>query len=355
MRLPTRSITPTVVVAVCFIGFSIAVNNKFSILTDGDGSSSFQLVELRSAGSTASKAYAISDSGIVVGAVDGAPGIWISSETVPAFFPLAGECGEALSVNEYGEIVGRGPNGPQYWSYATANPIDLPLPPGFDAGNANGISSEGIVVGEIWGHASHRNEFCAASWRVTEGQVFGPILLDKGGAHDIALMGAGINRAVGRASDAEFGHVATAWDLHSKDDGTFTVIGSTVLVEGVTAEAYAITQTGDTAGRIEEWSKGRWGNTAFVIRDGSLVRLPSGRRNKFGVSYDLNATDVVGQSGKAWYSDKLGATKWNPQDKHQDLLRNYLNESWRYTAAVGLNAKGNVVGNGSGGAWLLRH
>ncbi|QDV87213.1 hypothetical protein [Planctomycetes bacterium TBK1r] len=355
MRLSTRTIIPAAVVAACLFCFSIAEAKKpVKPPGGGGGGSSFQLVELQPAGGTVSSAYAISDSGIVVGTVDDMPGIWDSSETVPAFIPLVGAYGEALSINEYDEIVGWGPNGPRYWSNAIANPVELPLPTGFDSGTANGISRDGIVVGEIWGPASSGNEIWAAAWRVTEGLVFGPILLDAGGAHDVASMGAGINRAVGRSADAEFGHVATVWDLLSKDDGTFTVIGSTVLVAGVTAEAYAITNTGDVTGGIKEWSKGEWVHTAFVIRDGSFVRLPSGRRNKFDVGYDLNATDVIGQSGKVWYSDNLGATQWNLQNKHQDLMGSYFDASWTYTAAEGLNATGGVVGGGSGGAWLLR-
>jgi hypothetical protein len=92
----------------------------------------------------------------------------------------------------------------------------------------------------------------------------------------------------------------------------------------------------------------------FVIRNGFMKLLGTGGRNHHGVGFDLNDTDVVGETGERWYSNSI-ATRWNSRNRRLDLTREYFDQSWSYTTIQGINRDGNMVGYGSGGAWLLRH
>jgi uncharacterized membrane protein len=319
----------------------------------GGGGSEPQLVELHPAGGGYSAAYAISDTGIVVGTVDDVAGIWDATAATPTFQALPGGAGEAYAINEADAIVGWAPTGPQYWASSSADPIDLPLPTGFSTGVAHGISLDGVVVGEVLGG----QEISAAVWRVSEGTIFGPVVLGVGGANDVAVSGPGTNRIVGRAGDATYGHVATAWDLELNPDGSFNVMESTILVPGQKAEAFAISADGDVTGIIRYWNEQQHENTgqAFVIRGGSLELLRSGGRNNlYGVGFDLNDTDVVGAIGRNGPLSPPIATQWDFRNKREDLMQEFFNDSWSSTSAQGINDDGSVVGFGSAGAWLLR-
>ncbi len=166
--------------------------------------------------------------------------------------------------------------------------------------------------------------------------------------NDAACLAPGLHLAVGRSADVDYGHVATAWDLITADEGTCTVFGSTVLVPDSAGEAFAVTPRGHVTGVV------KYGNTAFVIREGSLTLLSSGGNNEYGIGYDLNDSEVVGRTGPSWLSDYMIATQWNSRNRRQDLARKYLDASWSFTSAEGINASGEIVGSGTGGAWLLR-
>jgi hypothetical protein len=142
--------------------------------------------------------------------------------------------------------------------------------------------------------------------------------------------------------------VATDWDLVAAEDGSLAVFGSTVLIPDFTGEAFAVTERGDTTGII----KGL--DSAFVIRNGSVTLLSSGPRNEYGVGYDLNDSEVVGQTGRSVFSNTMAATRWDSRNKRQDLAETYLGSDWPLSSAEGINASGEMVGSGTAGAWLLR-
>jgi hypothetical protein len=142
--------------------------------------------------------------------------------------------------------------------------------------------------------------------------------------------------------------VATAWDLVAADDGSLTVLGSTVLVPDFMGEAFAVTERGDVTGIV----KGL--DIAFVIRNGSVTLLPSGPRNEYGVGYDLNDSEVVGHTGRSVFSNSMVATRWDSRNKRQDLAKTYLGAAWPLSSAEGINASGEIIGIGTAGAWLLR-
>jgi hypothetical protein len=149
---------------------------------------------------------------------------------------------------------------------------------------------------------------------------------------------------------------ATAWDLDLQSDGSFAVLGSTLLIPGETSEAYAITDTGDVRGIL--YGTGNNKDNAFVIRDGSLQLLPAGSPKQLGIGFDLNDTEVVGATGRYWYSPPEDATKWSSNGRAEDLLRKYFDASWSQAIADGINDAGVIVGFGNNGgedhAWLLR-
>jgi hypothetical protein len=223
------------------------------------------------------------------------------------------------------------------------------MPSDATRGAANGISLDGVVVGEV--ELLNDDDTVtnwAVAWRIHDLGVFGPVLLSVGGANDVACLAPGLHLAVGRSANVDYGHVATAWDLITADDGTFTVFGSTTLVPDSAGEAFAVTPRGDVTGIV------KYVNTAFVIRDGSLTLLSSGGKNEYGVGYDLNDSEVVGRTGRSWLSDNMTATQWDSRNKRQDLVRKYFDAGWSNTSAEGINAAGEMVGLGTFGAWLLR-
>jgi hypothetical protein len=167
----------------------------------------------------------------------------------------------------------------------------------------------------------------------------------------------GLHVAVGRAPDGDYGQVPTAWDLVAVDDGSLTVLGSTVLAPDYAGEAFAVTASGDVTGVVETgWSRltRTEVRAAFVTRNGSLTLLPSGSRNEYGVGYDLNDSEVVGQTGRSSLNKYKTATQWDSRNKRQDLAETYLGAAWPLSSAEGINASGEIVGIGTAGAWLLR-
>ena len=172
------------------------------------------------------------------------------------------------------------------------------------------------------------------------------------------------DRVVGRAADADYGHVATVWDLDLNSDGSFDVIGSSSLAPSYhKSEALAITEAGDITGILADGSTPTypvdWEDTAFVIRDGSLELLSSGGRNQYGIGHDLNDTDVVGTiSLYALPGSFLMATRWNSKNRPENLSEEYFGDAWKHAEAQGLNSQGNIVGtgigmDGSSHGWLL--
>ena len=311
------------------------------------GSSELELLDLHS-GEGVSRAYAINDASIIAGTVDDVAGTWDASFATPVFTALPGGGTSAYAINDAGEIVGDS-EGPAYWASSTADPVPLMLPPQFITGWALGISADGVIVGELF----DGSQTAAAAWRVTNEAVFGPVLLGIGGANDVATTAPGINRIVGRAADGTYGHVATAWDIELHANGSFTVTDSTQLVIGETSEAYAITDTGDVAGIIRDIEE-TIEDQAFAIRAGSLSLLSSGGKNMWGVGMDLNDSDIVGSIRTTTFADDQAA-RWNLRNKPVDLMREYFDASWSSASAQGINGSGEIVGYGSGGAWLLRH
>lgn len=342
---------PIISIALAVFWYSEAVAEK-PVKPPSDDSGELQLVSLHPFGSVESWANAISDSGIVVGAVDRVPGVWDARAEVPVFVPLPGEGeGDAYSINEHGEIVGweHWPPSPRYWPSSSDAPVALPMPPDAERGWASGVGQDGVVVGEVWiAHNDGTITTWAVAWRVHDLGVFGPVPLAVGGAHDVACTAPGLHRAVGRSADVDYGHVATAWDLITEDDGTFAVLGSTVLVPDSTGEAFAVTSRGDVTGIV------KYVNAAFLIRNGSATLLPSGARNKYGVGYDLNDSEVVGKTGGSWLADNMTATQWDSRSRRQDLVRQYFGDGWATSSTEGINAAGEMVGVGTLGAWLLR-
>jgi hypothetical protein len=322
----------------------------------GDGDTEFELVELDLGGTVND----INDSGMMVGDVDGVAGAWDAHHQVPTFLPLSATTGfgSAHAINEAGEIVGGGAGKPRYWSNLDANPIDLLLPQGFLDGVANGISNDGIIVGSV----TAPGVSAAVAWRVNGNSVFGPVLLTSSNtstANDVASLDSGVTRAVGADLNSDDANVATTWDLKLLTDGSLTVIDSTVLVSDQESRVNAIIESGDMAGIIAD-STGNdrldWADTAFVVRDGSLNILPSGKRNQFSVGRDLNDTDVVGATGRSWQPQDVA--QWNSRGRLEDIT-SYFGESWLHTDAQGINGQGEIVGFGvmddNTFAWLLRH
>lgn len=364
---PAKQISSVLLAVLAVLVFSVAPAQAKKPDNPGGGSE-FQLIDLHPTGYYESVALAINDSGIAVGQVmqeiggaglEHAAGFWNATDTTPTFTGLAGGIGGARAINDAGQIVGWGVNGPSYWASTSAGPIDLPLPANFHSGIASGISDDGIVTGEIYQEVNEQTIGSAVAWRVTEESVFGPVVLaPEAAGNDVATLASGINRVVGRSADPLFGHVATAWDLSLLSDESFSVITSTTLVPDETGEAFAITDNGDLTGRVQSWNNAAHTNEhiPFVVRNDSLEFLSSGRRNYYGVGFDLNDTNVVGETGRYWYSQgsSTSATLWDSRNKHVDLSRQYFDDSWSYTLAHGINRDGEIVGYGSSGAWLLR-
>jgi hypothetical protein len=326
------------------------------------GGSSLQFVDLHPPGNDYRSAAAINNSGIAVGQVDEVAGYWDTTATTPAFAPLAGNGWSADDINELGAIVGVGPaptHDAYYWASPVAAPITLPLPAGFDNGFARGLSRDGIIVGEIWGEQTS----ASAAWRVNGSAVFGPVLFPSGSyLNDVASLGSGVNRIVGSSSDPAEQVVATAWDVNLSADGSFTVAGSTVLIPDQTSFADAITERGDVSGQVHRDDQvganlNGFAYNAFVIRD-ELQILENARRERWGEGHDLNDTDVVGETAYANYADR-DATRWSLGGKPEKLSETYLDESWFWSVAYGINDAGAIVGVGllegdDGRAWLLR-
>ena len=178
-----------------------------------------------------------------------------------------------------------------------------------------GISSDGVVVGYAYTVALS----AAIAWRVHDGIVHGPVILSPidGGANGVASLGQGLNRAVGEAPNGAGSNVATAWDIEVFPDGSFEVIGSTVLVPDGWSRAHAITELGDICGILADTQANDlgWPDTAFVIRDGTLKTLPGGRRDKFNVGRDLSddgrrRSPVVGHWAEKTRPGGMRATSW---------------------------------------------
>lgn len=364
-RLPS----PISVVALCLVCGSIASadhkpNHKPAGGNGGgggDGGKQLEFIDLHPASAANSYASAVNNSGLVVGVVDEIGGYWDTESTTPVFSPLPGSARSAEVVNEHGAIAGYGPAPAYdlfYWESPTHAPLTLPLPSGFDNGSVRGISRDGIIVGEIFSAQSSS----AAAWRVTGNSVFGPVVISNNSLpNDVASLESGINRIVGASPDAMHGFVATAWDLNLNLNGSFTVASSTVLIPDQTSEAHAITERGDVSGQVFGDLVGanldRVEDHAFVLRDGSLEVLPAGRRERWGVSYDLNDTDVVGATASYWFASPQAA-RWNSSNKLENLAATYFDSSWTRSVTSGINDAGDIVGfglfDGDGRAWLLR-
>jgi PEP-CTERM motif len=198
---------------------------------------------------------------------------------------------------------------------------------------------------------------------VSEGSVFGPVFLPNASVvNDVASLGTGANRAVGRSSDGGPGAPAAAWDLELHPDGSFGVAGSSILAPGQPSEAYAITEQGDVSGQVLGTLKGAnldaVEDNAFVIRNGSLKLLKAGGGNREGIGFDLNDTDVVGGTAPYYWTPVRYATLWNSRNQPEDLSGEYFGDNWSRAIAYGINDDGEIVGDGTlggvGHAWLLR-
>jgi uncharacterized membrane protein len=326
---------------------------------DGGGNQ-LELIDLHPTGSTYSQASAINNSGIVVGSVDDVAGYWDTTATSPTFTALSGGNGLfAKAINESGSIVGDGA-GPTYWASPSATPVSLPLPPGYTNGSANGISRDGIVIGEVYGGSSNAG---AVAWRVIGSTVFGPEFLPNASSvNDVASLQSVMNRAVGRSDGGPGEAAAKAWDLELHPDGTFSVTSSTILIPGEPSVAYAITERGDVSGQVYGDPHGAdldaTEDNAFVIRNDSLKLLKAGSGNREGIGFDLNDTDVVGGTAPYYWTPVRYATLWNSHNQPEDLSAAYFGDNWSQAVAYSINDDGDIVGfgtyEGAGHAWLLR-
>ena len=292
------------------------------------GAGELQLVELDPNG----LAYAVNSAGVVAGSSNGVAGYWNAGDADPSFAPLpGGSNGFAYAVNDAGQFAGGTQGLPTYWASSTAEPFSLTVPTGFTRGWANGISDNGVIVGEL----DDGDELSAAVWRVVEDAVIGPAVLGVAGANGVASMSSNADRIVGRAADDSFGHIAAAWNVTLHTDGSFDVGDAVNLALGQSAEAFAVAEDGDATGII------KWGggveNTAFLIRHGTMELLPSGGRNQYGVGYDLNSTDVVGVTARSRMSDAQIATQWDSRGRRHDLTRDFFGDDWTTTVARGIN------------------
>ena len=305
-----------------------------------------------------SAAWAVNDARLVVGQREGVAGVWDASLAVPTFLPLNGDAAEARDVNADDEIVGWGPNGASYWSSPSAPPIELPISAGLSA-YPEAISREGVIVGRAEG--SGGDEY-AAAWYVDNDIVTGPLVLSAdAAAFDVASLGSGVNRVVGASLDPEGKYAATAWDLVVSATGTLTVTNETILLPDFVSRAYAITEGGDVAGSLADanphdgWPE--FPDTAFVLRDGTMRRLSSGRQYSWGAAYDLNDADVVGAIGRGTPEH---AAQWDSRNKLGNMTTDYFADSWSNSFAASISAEGSLVGHGVlteetfSSAWILR-
>lgn len=325
----------------------------------GGGGAQVELIDIHPTGSNYSQANAINDSGIVVGSVDDVAGFWDTATPTPNFTPLSGSALTAKAINEEGAIVGDG-SGPTYWASLSADPVSLPLPPGYTNGRADGISRDGIVIGEVFGGSSSS---ASVAWHVTESNVFGPVFLPNASSvNDVASLQSGTNRAVGRSDGGPRAATAKAWDLELYPDGSFTVADSAILTPGESSVAYAITERGDVSGQVYGDRHGADLDTtedsAFVIRNGSLKFLKAGGGNRIGIGFDLNDSYVVGATTSYYWAPLQYATRWNSRNQPENLSESYFDDNWSTAIANGINDGGDIVGfgnyGGEGHAWLLR-
>uniref|UniRef100_UPI00274293C2 hypothetical protein n=1 Tax=Actinoplanes sp. RD1 TaxID=3064538 RepID=UPI00274293C2 len=125
-------------------------------------------------GGESSEAFAVSDDGTAVGAVDGRPVLWRPSATGPA--PLAGAGGKALGISADGStVVGQvGAGGlmrPYVWSGAGA-PRELPLPT-IDGEPAVMASAQSVTGDWVAGMATSRDDDSGVPvrWNLRTGEV----------------------------------------------------------------------------------------------------------------------------------------------------------------------------------------
>lgn len=279
---------------------------------------------------------ALNDQGLVIGAVNSAqPGgttrtavLW-SGETwqalphVPGGFHI-----EPLGVNNAGQVVGSDGGLAFIWQAGNTQRLSAFGPPS----RANAINEAGIAVG--------MDGTQAIRWTNGVAQALErPAHLSS--AQALGLNEAGVIVGVGRLSaEGDAPTVALRWQGEQ--------VGQLAQGDAINAQATAVNEAGTVIGHAQfadgREQAARWDGDSLSW----LAQLsPQATARAFGIS---DAGLIVGQS-KIWQDVAQGsfvsrATLWEGTAAHDltDLLSN--GDGWTLSAAMGINASGQIVGQG---------
>jgi uncharacterized membrane protein len=319
----------------------------------GDQGPSYEIVPLDDAGGvfTDTAALDINDQGQIVGYVldalaQGGAACWTTSEVdgqvqseLHLLPSLVGLSGEARSINESGEIVGRGEYGGQtvalYWQNHEAEPIILP-PFAEDEGyGAFGINESGVICGR----SQRGSESRAVAWRVSEIGIFGPIELPTPEFASAAAVND--NDADGRAEivgafrDAAFSvTAAVVWTVQSNGDGTLMIDPPRHELLDVLARANGINNLGEICG--DDWTETTTSEAAVWASDSSQV-LDRARDVHAAWAADINDSGVIVGTGDYWkkFTQAHRAVVWPGASRAMIMLNEFLDSDLPFTGLTG--------------------
>jgi uncharacterized membrane protein len=162
------------------VGFDIDNNGGFHNFTvDPRRSRNAQVLYIN--GSTAAQAFGVNRAGVVVGTDGNGNAFDLSGGKVQTFIPLGGSAATALGINDQDMIVGQYTDGDKMPGFILPNAqeaIRIDAPSGPDIVNAQGINSEGQVVGFYVGTDGQDHGFIAQERDARYGELTGTAVTD---------------------------------------------------------------------------------------------------------------------------------------------------------------------------------
>ncbi len=364
---------PFVAICISVLCASTAFADKPSKPVGGGGSGkgggpAFSIVSLDDVGGLIANGRAndVNDLRQVVGSVSSngsnAATIWTITQTngshQSTLALLAG--GEsANSINDDGEIVGTtkdqaGNLTGLYWPSASADPIALPTPPGFDESSAASISNSGIICGKVGLAGEGWDADRAVVWRVlfeSGVPVVGLPVELPGPVDGSRATGVNDNDEMGLAQVVgiyEATQTAVLWDVLSVPDGSVIVAPAAEVLD-FGAQAADVNNSGVACGQR--------GVEAVVWSSGSPTVLDRPAKGKQSVpraaAWAISDTGtIVGAAGDLTNSR---ACYWDTSSGSLRFLDSYLSSNSSLgglSSANGVNEHGVIVGDGWYGAFI---